>query len=268
MTIIQAVILGLVQGLCEFLPVSSSGHLLLLQNIFGITEGQTFFTVMLHLGTLLAVLIVYRKTILEILRHPFQKLTGYLLLATVPTVLIAILFKKVSPFSGFYEKAEAGKYLGVCFLITSALLIAAEKLRVRGKRRGLSAMRPKDALIIGAMQGLGTLSGVSRSGSTIAGALFSGLNRKAAADFSFLLSIIAIAGGAVLEIPDALEQGLSNIPWIPLIIGMIVAFLTGLFAIRLMLRVIKKKKLVWFAVYTAVLGILIILDQLVFHLFF
>ena len=129
-------------------------------------------------------------------------------------------------------------------------------------------MRPKDALIIGAMQGLGTLSGISRSGSTIAGALFSGLNRKAAADFSFLLSIIAILGGAVLEIPDALEQGFSSIPWIPVIIGMIVAFLTGLFAIRLMLRVIKKKKLVWFAVYTAVLGLLIILDQLVFHVFF
>ena len=136
MTIIQAVILGLVQGLCEFLPVSSSGHLLLLQTIFGITEGQTFFTVMLHLGTLLAVLIVYRKTILELLKHPFQKLTGYLLLATVPTVLIAVLFKKVPPFSSFYEKAEAGTYLGICFLITSALLIAADRVRARGKRVG------------------------------------------------------------------------------------------------------------------------------------
>ena len=137
MTIIQAVILGLVQGLCEFLPVSSSGHLLLLQTIFGITEGQTFFTVMLHLGTLLAVLIVYRKTILELLKHPFQKLTGYLLLATVPTVLIAVLFKKVPLFSAFYEKAEAGTYLGICFLITSALLIAADRVRARGKRRSL-----------------------------------------------------------------------------------------------------------------------------------
>ena len=268
MTILQAVILGLVQGLCEFLPVSSSGHLLLLQTIFGISEGQTFFTVMLHLGTLLAVLIVYRKTILELLKHPFQKLTGYLILATVPTILIAVLFKKVPPFSSFYEKAEAGTYLGICFLITSALLIAADRVRARGKRRSLDRMRPKDALIIGAMQGLGTLSGVSRSGSTIAGALFSGLNRKAAADFSFLLSIIAILGGAVLEIPDAIEQGMSDIPWLPLIIGMIVAFLTGLFAIRLMLKVIKKKKLTWFAVYTAVLGVFVILDQLVLHLFF
>ena len=162
MSIWIAMLLGLVQGLCEFLPISSSGHLLLLQKMFGITEGQLFFTVMLHIGTLAAVLIVYRKMIWKLLRHPFQKTVLYLIVAIIPTVIVALLFKKVSPFDRFYEAAEQGKYLGVCFLITSALLNAAELFeRPRSRRRKLQNMQFKDAVAVGCMQGVGVLPGVS-----------------------------------------------------------------------------------------------------------
>ena len=269
MSIWIAMLLGLVQGLCEFLPISSSGHLLLLQKMFGIAEGQLFFTVMLHIGTLAAVLIVYRKMIWTLLRHPFQKTVLYLIVAIIPTVIVALLFKKVSPFDRFYEAAEQGKYLGVCFLITSALLNAAELFeRPRSRRRKLQNMQLKDAVAVGCMQGVGVLPGVSRSGSTIVGALFTGLDRKAAADFSFLLSIPSIVGGAVLEIPDAIRQGVSDIPWLAVIVGMVTAGVTGYLAIRLMLAAIRKKKLWGFALYTGLLGVAVLLDQFIFHFFF
>jgi undecaprenyl-diphosphatase len=278
MTIWIAMLLGLVQGLCEFLPVSSSGHLLLLQNMFGVTEGAMFFTVMLHLATLAAVCIVYWEILLKLLRHPINKTVGLIILATLPAVLVAILFKKIGPFETFYAAAEQGKYLGYCFLLTSILLLVSDRIRptrvdkegnkrpYRGRK--MKRMRISDALIIGGMQGIGVLPGVSRSGSTISGALFCGLSRKTAADFSFLLSIPAILGGAVLEIPAALEGGAAGVHWTCVVAGMLVAGMTGYFAIRLMLAAVKKKKLWGFAIYTAVLGALVLVDQFVTHIFF
>lgn len=269
MTIWIAMLLGLVQGLCEFLPISSSGHLLLLSRMFGITEGQMFFSVMLHVATLIAVLIVYAKTVWKLIRNPLNKIVLYLIIAVLPTVLLALLFKKIEPFATFYANAEAGEYLGFCFLLTSAILLISDRLRIAPKQqRKLSIMRWTDALVVGGMQGVGVLPGVSRSGSTIAGALFAGLNRRAAADFSFLLSIPSILGGAVLEIPDAIQEGVAGIHWTCLLAGMIVAGVTGYFAIQLMLAAIKKKKLWGFAVYTAVLGVLVLVDKYLTHLFF
>ena len=269
MTIWIAMLLGLVQGLCEFLPVSSSGHLLLLSRIFGITEGAMFFTVMLHIATLAAVLIVYWDMVWKLIRRPVNKTVGLLILALAPTVVLALLFKKVEPFAAFYQNAENGQYLGVCFLITTALLVVSDRIAIPAKRqRKLKQMGVKDALVIGGLQGVGVLPGVSRSGSTISGALFSGLTRKAAADFSFLLSIPSIVGGAVLEIPDAIAQGVGDIHWTCVVAGMLVAGVTGYFAIRFMLRVIKGKKLWGFGAYTAALGIFVLLDQLVLHLWF
>lgn len=269
MNIWVAMLLGLVQGLCEFLPVSSSGHLLLLSKMFGVTEGAMFFSVMLHLATLVAVCIVYWQLLWKLIRRPFSKPVGMLLLAILPTVAIALLFKKVEPFSAFYEKAESGQYLGWGFLLTSVFLSLSDLLsRPKSRQRKVRNMKITDALIIGSMQGVGILPGVSRSGSTISGALFAGLDRKAAADFSFLLSIPAILGGAVLEIPDALEQGVSGIHWTCVFAGMLVAGLVGYFSIRLMLAAIKRKKLWGFAIYTAILGIFVLVDQYVTKLFF
>lgn len=269
MTIWLAMLLGLVQGLCEFLPVSSSGHLLLLQRMFGVSEGAMFFTVMLHLATLIAVLLVYWKKVRYMILHPISKPVGMLLLAIVPTVIIAVLFKKVGPFETFYANAEAGKYLGYCFLLTTLILVLSDRISAKRRRgRSIMKMQAGDALLIGAMQGIGVLPGVSRSGSTIGGALFAGLDRRAAADFSFLLSIPAIVGGALIEIPDAIREGVGDIKWYCVLLGMLVAFGTGYFAIRVMLRVIKGKKLWGFGIYTAVLGVFVLLDQYLLHLFF
>lgn len=278
MTIWIAMLLGLVQGLCEFLPVSSSGHLLLMQRMFGITEGAMFFTVMLHLATLIAVFIVYWKTILKLVAHPFQKAVLMLIVATVPAVVVALLSKKVAFLETFFAAADAGQYLGYGFLITSALLLLSDLIRhtrmdadgnrIPKKGKKMKNMRLKDALVIGCMQGVGVLPGVSRSGSTISGALFMGLNRKTAADFSFLMSIPAILGGAVFEIPNAIETGMSGMHWTTLVAGMLVAGMTGYFAIKFMISAIKKKKLWGFAVYTAVLGALVLVDQFATHYFF
>lgn len=128
MTIWIALLLGIVQGLCEFLPVSSSGHLLLLQSLAGINpdQGGAFFTVMLHVATLVSVCIVYRKKLLELIKHPFQKTVLYLIVATLPTVAVALLLKKVEPFASFYVIANEGSFLGGCFLITAAMLLLSD----------------------------------------------------------------------------------------------------------------------------------------------
>lgn len=278
MTIWIAMLLGLVQGIAEFLPVSSSGHLLLIQKMFGITEGALFFTVMLHLATLIAVFIVYWPTLIELIKHPFQKTVGLLIIATIPAVLIAVISKMIAPVEAFFDAADAGQYLGFGFLLTSILLFISdhvrhtridengEKVEIKGKK--LKNMQVTDALVIGCMQGVGVLPGVSRSGSTISGALFTGLNRKTAADFSFLMSIPAIIGGAIFEVPDAIKTGLGDMHWTTLVAGMLVAGITGYFAIKVMISAIKKKKLIGFVIYTAVLGALVLVDQFVTHYFF
>ncbi|MBQ3108877.1 MAG: undecaprenyl-diphosphate phosphatase [Clostridia bacterium] len=261
MSIWIAIILGLAQGLCEFLPVSSSGHLVLLQNIFGVEKGALFFSVMLHVGTLIAVLVVYRKQILEMLRHPIQKKVGMLLLSTVVTTVIAFVFKDV------FDQAYEGAFLGFSFLFTAVLLILTERVGIRATKK-IKDMTVLQAGFIGLMQGVAILPGVSRSGSTIAGAMYTGLERKDAADYSFLMCIPAILGSLVLELPDAISGGAGDINWLAVIIGMAVAAVSGYFAIRFMLRVITKKRLRGFAIYVAVLGVLVLLDQFVFHLFF
>ena len=278
MTIWIAMLLGFVQGVAEFLPVSSSGHLLLIQKMFGITEGAMFFTVMLHLATLVAVFIVYWPTLIELIKRPFQKTVGLLIVATIPAVLIAVLSKMIAPVEAFFDAADAGQYLGFGFLLTSLLLFISDHVRhtqidengekVEKKGKKLKNMQVTDALIIGCMQGVGVLPGVSRSGSTISGALFAGLNRKTAADFSFLMSIPAILGGAVFEIPGAIETGLGSLHWTALVAGMLVAGITGYFAIKVMISAIKKKKLIGFVIYTAALGALVLVDQYVTHFFF
>ncbi len=277
MTIWIAMLLGFVQGVAEFLPISSSGHLLLIQKMFGISEGAMFFTVMLHLATLVAVFIVYWPTLIELIKKPFQKTVGLLIIATIPAVLIAVLSKLIAPVEAFFDAADAGQYLGFGFLLTSLLLFISdnvrhtrvnedgEKVEIKGKK--MKSMRVTDALVIGCMQGVGVLPGVSRSGSTISGALFSGLSRKTAADFSFLMSIPAIIGGAIFEVPEAIKTGLGDMHWTTLVAGMLVAGITGYFAIKIMINAIKKKKLLGFVIYTAVLGALVLVDQFVTHFF-
>ena len=177
MNILIAALLGLVQGLCEFLPVSSSGHLVLFQNIFGINEGAMFFDTMLHLGTLAAVIAVYYRQLWALIKKPFQKKVYLLLLSTLVTTVIAFAFKDL------FDSAFEGKFLGIGFLITAVILFLNEKLS-HGKK-DIEHMKYTESLGVGLMQGVAIFPGVSRSGSTIAGARIYGLSKEPAAENSF-----------------------------------------------------------------------------------
>ncbi|MDR0553544.1 MAG: undecaprenyl-diphosphate phosphatase [Treponema sp.] len=280
MGIFEAVLLGAVQGITEFLPVSSSGHLVLLQKILGISEPALFFDTMVHVGTLIAVFVVLWKDIWRLLQRPIQRLTGFLILSTIPTVIIALAFKDT------IETAfQSGAFLGYAYLFTTAALLVSEALARRpgfsgNIDRGEERMNWIDALVIGLCQGVAILPAVSRSGLTLSGALSRKLERDFAARFSFLLSIPAILGALLFQVKDLLgarkagemenhiadlsgEGGLTAI-----IAGTFTAALVGFFAVRFMLTIVRKHSLRGFAVYTGVLGILILLDQFVSHIFF
>jgi undecaprenyl-diphosphatase len=262
MSIIEAIILGVVQGLTEFLPVSSSGHLVLLQKIFGISQDALLFDTMVHVGTLAAVFAVLWKDIWSILKNPIQPLTGYLILATIPAVIVALIFKDA------IEAAFASaSFLGIAFLLTSAALLVSDFLSTRkGEPRGQGKMNALDAVIIGAMQAIAIIPGVSRSGFTLSGALSRKLERDFAARFSFLLSIPAILGALVLQIKDiafnaaaatgaAMEAAIPAIGFTPIAVGTITAALVGFFSVKLMLRIVRGHRLWGFAIYTGAVGI-------------
>jgi undecaprenyl-diphosphatase len=285
MSILTALILGVTQGITEFLPVSSSGHLVLFQRIFKISEPALLFDTLVHGGTLIAVFAVLRRDIWEILKRPFQPLTAWLVIATLPAVVIALLFK-----DAIEAAFESGAFLGFAFLITSALLLLAEllsrrpdrresaggpanKLEAFYKRRKKGNMNWLDALIIGLLQGVAIIPGISRSGSTLSGALFRKLNRDFAARFSFLLSIPAILGALVLQLikgagPEAAGGAAGGIGAAALIAGTLSAALVGFFSIRLMLKIVRERSLVGFSIYTAILGLLVFTDQFITHVFF
>ena len=257
MSILESIVLGIVQGLTEFLPVSSSGHLVLLQNIFGMSEPQLFFDTMLHLGTLIAVVVVMWKEIIDLFRRPFNKML-YLIIATIPAVIFGFLF------SDFVEDSFSGVYLGYGFLVTAVILTVSEQLSKRQARK--SDVGLLSSSVMGIMQVLAMFPGVSRSGSTIAGGLATGIDRKKAASFSFLMSIPIILGSVVLQGYKLAKAGNVAIEWMPTIIGTICAAVSGYFAVRFMLALIKRKRLYGFAIYVAVLGIFVLLDRYVLGL--
>ncbi|MDR0589469.1 MAG: undecaprenyl-diphosphate phosphatase [Spirochaetaceae bacterium] len=265
MKISEALILGAVQGITEFLPVSSSGHLVLLQRIFKISEPVLVFDTLVHGGTLIAVLVVLWQDIWNILRRPWQPLTGLLALATVPAVVFALVFK--GPIDRAFESAAG---LGFAFLITAAALGISEILSKRsGRLRDGGAMTGLDALIIGILQGIAIIPGVSRSGLTLSGALSRGLERGFAARFSFLLSIPAILGALVFQVKDlGGGPGGGGIGPGPLIAGTAAAAAVGFFSIKFMLKLVRERSLWGFAAYTALLGLLITTDQYIGHVVF
>lgn len=269
MNVFSGALLGLLQGLAEFLPISSSGHLILARLIMGIQDDNAamkMLDILLHVGTLIPVAVVFWKDWMEMLRHPIKNKTLLLLIvASVPTLVIYMLAKKLTPESiNGFAVFDSGWFLGVAFLITSLLMLLTEKLGKNAPaKEGNDRVTFKHAIIMGCMQGLGLLPGVSRSGSTISGGVFSGLNRNTAAKFSFMMSAPAIAGSLLMEGKDALEEGLfSQIAWLPTIVAIIVACVCGFLAIRFMLKLISKISMGWFALYTAVLGIVILLIQI------
>lgn len=241
MKYLKALILGLTQGLTEFLPVSSSGHLMLLEEL-GIGEKSLFFNIMLHLATLVSVCIVYRKKIWFYIKNPLNKEVRFIVVATIPTVLIAFFVRL------FFDEVGAN-LLPFGFMLTTIFLILSTF-----KWKSIKEIDNMSAFITGIAQGIATIGGVSRSGSTISTQIMLGLDREKAGDFTFLLSIPIILGSVLVE---ALAfKGFESIDILPLLIAMAVAFLSGIFAIKLFLKLIKKANFLAFAIYTFILSII------------
>ena len=269
MNVLQGALLGLIQGLGEFLPVSSSGHLLLARFFFGIqgttSQAQSAYKVLdilLHVGTLIPLLIVFWKEWIDMIRHPVKNRTLlYLVIASVPTLLIYVAAKKLFPDVGGFAVFDSGWFLGASFLITAFLLLLCDFISSR--RSAGRPMGPFQAVMMGIFQGAGLLPGISRSGSTIFGGVLSGLDKKKAASFSFMMSAPAILGSLIMEGKDALEAGdFRYIAPLPTVVGIVVAAVVGFFALRFMLKIIRKVPLSVFAVYLALIGILFLALQL------
>lgn len=256
MSIIESFILGLVQGLTEFLPVSSSGHLILISQILGLEKMSIGFELVCHLGTLLAVVLALNKDIIALVKKPLGKEMRLIIVATIPTVVIVVLFE------GFFRKTFSGDYLVYSFLITAILLLIAGFAPTKARAKKLGYL---DALIIGTAQGIAAVPGISRSGSTIAAGSLLGMDRPTSARFSFLISIPIIIGSSILEL--ATNGVGAGIGVAPLLVGFFTSFLSGLLAIKLMLKILQKFNLDAFAVYLFALSAFLLLNQYVFTLF-
>ena len=255
MSLFEIVLLGVIQGLTEFFPVSSSGHLVFLQNLFGLREPQLFMDVMLHVGTLLSLFIFLRREILELtqslgsfclnpkknISDPKIKLIFSLAIASLPTALIGYFFHDM------VESLFASlKAVGIALLITASFLLLTKLAREKRKKGILHA------IIIGILQGVAIVPGFSRSGLTIGGALLIGWKRKDAAQFSFLLSIPAILGASLFELQKA---GSNTQPWFLLITGVAVAAFFGILSLTLLVRLIIKGKFYSFSYYCFFVGV-------------
>lgn len=269
MNALQAALLGLLQGLGEFLPISSSGHLLLGRMLLGVniddaSAAYHMLDILLHVGTLIPVIIVFWKDWWAILKKPFRSKTLLLLfIASLPTLAVKVVF------DDFIDSAETGWFLGVSFLLTAVFLLVSEAVSAR-KTRHSEHPSFLQAVVMGCMQGIALLPGVSRSGSTLAGGLLSGLDRKSAAKFSFMMSAPAIVAALLLEGYDVIDSGaLAGLDVstmiLPTLVGMLVASVVGYLSIRFMLRLIARVSLNWFALYVAVLGLLFLVLQLAGH---
>lgn len=262
MNVIEAALLGLLQGLGEFLPISSSGHLLLGRMVLGLTIDESpaykMLDILLHVGTLIPVLIVFWKDWWDILKNPFKSRTLLLLfIASMPTLVFKVIF------DDFIDSCDTGWFLGVSFLMTAVFLLVAEYVSSKNANK-TGKVGFFHAIVMGCMQGIALLPGVSRSGSTLAGGLLSGLDRKSGAKFAFMMSAPAIAGALLLEGKDAIENGwISDLAVVPTIVGVIVAGVTGYIAIRFMLKLMTKISLNWFALYVAILGVIFLALQLI-----
>jgi undecaprenyl-diphosphatase len=247
----EAVLLGIVQGVTEFLPVSSDGHLVIAQTLLGVPENGLVFVIAVHVGSLLALLAFYRARVLELLRGVLGREAGSfhylakLAVATLPAVVVGLFFKDT------VEAAFGAPWTaGVGLVITGAFLATTRMTQRTAQGREPSYWQ---ALFIGCAQALAIAPGVSRSGSTIAIALAFGVAPLAAAEFSFLLGIIAIIGAAVLELPEALATPADALR--PLWVGALAAAITGLVALGLLVRLLRAQRFHWFAGYTWAAGL-------------
>jgi len=265
---LNAIILGIIQGLTEFLPVSSSGHLAILHEVLGFeTESNIFFDVILHFGTLIAVVFFYRNKIADIIRGGLfgtkslfkgkgikesfftsadSKLFSLIIIGSVPTAIIGLTFKE------FFEGlADNLLYVGLALLTTAILLIFFELKKNSEKK--IDNMSTVDSIIIGIVQGIAIIPGISRSGSTIATGKLLGIEKETAANFSFLLSLPAITGAFLLQFKDAVEEGFVYQNYI--LIGFAAALISGYFSLKLLIWMIKRSNMYYFAVYCGIIAV-------------
>lgn len=276
MSIFNAVIQAIIQGLTEFLPVSSSGHLSLYQHFTGNSgDGALLFSAVLHLGTLVAVFLAFRKTIIALIKElgslikdvftgkfKWKQMNGerrMIMMIIISTLcLIPFMFFK-SWFEGISEDGSIFAE-GLCFLYTAGILFMSDRC-IKGKKTPKD-IKTKDAVTVGFFQGVALLPGVSRSGSTISSGLFCGFTRETAVQYSFILGIPAILGGCLLEIKDAVETK-AGVEILPCIVGFIVAAFVGVCAIKLVDWLVKSDKFKVFGYYTFVLGVIVIVISII-----
>ena len=262
----ESAFLGLLQGLCEFLPVSSSGHLLLARLLLGVqtdTPALKMLDILLHVGTLIPVVVIFWKDWISMIAHPVRNKTPLLLfIASLPTLAVYLGAKKLFPELGGFDVFDSGWFLGVSFLLTAFFLIICD---LRSRSDSCRKQKPGffSAVVMGFFQGIGMIPGISRSGSTITGGVLTGLQKTAAARFSFMMSAPAILGAMLMEGKDAIELGyMKEISPVPAVIGILVACAAGFLAIRFMLRMISRVPMSWFALYLALIGVIYLFLQL------
>lgn len=277
MEIIVFLILGVIQGLTEFLPISSSGHLILFYKLFGLEIDTMTLSILLHIATLLSVIVYYRKTLIILIKNPFCKTNLKILVTTLTTCLLVLVFKPI------IDKTFNTDYLFAFFIITAFLLILSDYMSSKKELSNLTnptsintktLMRPEDitninisyfqAFIIGLSQGVACIPGISRSGTTIATAKIIGV-RKDVSTYSFIISIPIIIASLILDIASG--GNLNNVNIIGLILSMIVCFVIGLLSIKVMTNFVKNNKLTIFSYYLLALATFLILNNVFFHIF-
>ena len=242
-SVINYILIGIIQGITEFLPISSSGHVVLFGSFFQL-DNLLLISVVAHIGTLFAVLYCYRKRIWNLVRHPINKTNLNLIIATIPTIIIVLLFNT------FLEDNFSTSSLVWGFLISAVLLLFADLIK-----HGKNKITKKSALIMGISQGLALLPGISRSGTTLVAGLFSKVEKNEALDFSFLMSIPIIIASAVYESFKLFTCQLT-INWLGIFIVMITSFIFGILSIKIMLKIVKKNKLYYFSIYLIILSLI------------
>lgn len=257
MSVFQAVVLGIVQGLTEFLPVSSSGHLIFFPRLLGWADQGIAFDAVIHLGTLLAVLFYFRADVRGLLGGG-RRITGYLLLSAVPAAVVGFFFGDMIETAFRAPRLVAWNLIGWGAVLGLAD-VWSKKQESKKARKQLADVRLGETAAIGIAQALALLPGTSRSGITMTAGLFSGLGRKAAAQFSFLMSIpvIALAGGKTMI--DLANGGVDSIGTTPLVIGFFASALSGFLAISLLMRVVERRSFLPFVLYRFAIGVIILL---------
>ena len=258
MSILESLILGIIQGLTEFLPVSSSGHLEILSYFLGVQgENNLAFTITVHGGTVLSTIIVFRKELAQLLRgffkfkmNPETVFILKILVSLIPILIIGLTLKE--QIEGLFGQNLA--FVGTMLIVTSILLLISYR-----KKPGTKDISYKDAFIIGIAQAFAALPGLSRSGSTISTGLLLGNRREEVAPFSFLMVLIPIIGMNLLDIVSGDFSSSESIGSTPLICGFLSSFITGTFACKCMINIVKRGKLIWFSLYCFLLGLGVIL---------